>query len=224
LPEQIQTQQQSSYSLFARYPRLLTVVLFFIALLSNNIPLINIPFLWLATFFHEISHGLASILTGGQIVQIKLFLNGSGLCTTRGGWPVIISFAGYSGAVLWGLIIFHVSQYHNKLSQLFTLGLALLIVLLYVRDLLTAFICFTLLVIFILSWKYYHLKYLPVSLKFIAILVLLNSLQSPLYLLDGQSIGDGAALARLTLLPEIVWVLVWSIIGLSSFYLLWKKS
>jgi hypothetical protein len=53
-------------------------------------------------FLHELSHGLAAVLTGGSIVRIELSPDEGGLCTTLGGWPFVITSAGYLGSLLFG--------------------------------------------------------------------------------------------------------------------------
>ena len=60
-------------------------------------------------------------------------------------------------------------------------------------------------------------------MKFIGIYVLLDAVRAPLHLLDGRSIGDGAELAEITFIPEIVWVIFWLSCGLYGLYFLWKK-
>ena len=58
----------------------LTVIL---ALVISAIPIINLPFTWITVFFHEISHGLMAMVTGGKINKIHLNFFGSGLCYTN---------------------------------------------------------------------------------------------------------------------------------------------
>ena len=53
---------------------------------------------------------------------------------------------------------------------------------------------------------------------------MLDAIRSPLYLLDGRDLGDGATLASLTLLPEIFWVVLWFAIATGGLYLLWRLS
>jgi len=72
------------------------------AIILGFVPILHLPFGWLETYFHEISHGLAAIFTGGKIENIALRLNGEGVCYTRGGILFFIAFAGYAGAVFWG--------------------------------------------------------------------------------------------------------------------------
>jgi hypothetical protein len=52
----------------------------------------------------------------------------------------------------------------------------------------------------------------------------MNSIKSPWYLIDGRNFGDGAALANLTGLPEILWVFIWFMIGISGILLLIKNQ
>lgn len=53
-------------------------------------------------FLHELSHGLAAILTGGSIVRIELSAAEGGLCVSRGGNPFLVTSAGYLGSLAWG--------------------------------------------------------------------------------------------------------------------------
>ncbi|WNC70944.1 M50 family metallopeptidase [Thalassotalea psychrophila] len=197
-----------------------------IAFVLKETPYLGIPFNWLESFFHELSHGLAAIVTGGKILQIELFPNGAGLCTTQGGIALIIAFSGYAGAVGWGVLIFKIADLKSSISRYFSLFIVLLLAmscLLWVRDLLTLVIILILIATFALSIKISHFNFLPVILKLFALMVLLNSLSSPLYLIDGRGIGDGSALADITFIPEIIWILIWSAIGIYSIFKLSKK-
>lgn len=55
-------------------------------------------------FLHETSHGLAAVLTGGEIERIELSVNQGGVCYTRGGSRFLTASAGYLGSVLWGAL------------------------------------------------------------------------------------------------------------------------
>ncbi len=61
------------------------IILLIVAVVVSRLPIISIPFNWLESYFHELSHGLAAIVSGGSIIKIELFTNGAGLCTTLGG-------------------------------------------------------------------------------------------------------------------------------------------
>ncbi len=193
---------------------------FWLILLSAGllleIPFISIPLKWFESYFHEISHGLAAIISGGSVIQIQLFPNGAGLCTTRGGSNFLISFFGYAGAAIWGVIIYWFAAMHQRIAQIFSAIVAILLVmtlLLWVRDLFSFVIMVVLLSVILLKFKLQNLAYFQLFLQLIGATVLLNSLKSPWYLIDGRALGDGAALAQLTGLPEIIWVCLWFVIG-----------
>jgi len=192
-----------------------------------QLPLVSVPFKWLESYFHEISHGLSAIITGGSIVKIELFPNGAGLCTTRGGSVLLISFMGYAGAILWGCLIYSVASINQNIAKMFSMAIVLLIacsLIFWVRDLLTAIIMLVVLGVFLIQFKLPNIGHLQKLLKLTGMMVLLNSLMSPFYLLDGRSIGDGARLAELTLVPELIWVIIWSIMAVFGLISLSKQK
>lgn len=202
-------------------------LLFIFAIIVLQIPIISIPFKWLESYFHEISHGLTAVFTGGSIVRIQLFPNGAGLCTTRGGSSFLISLMGYGGAIIWGGLLFSLASVHRNIARVFSIVLLCLLatsILLWVRDLLTLFIVLVLVLLVAAQLKFSSHKALQKTLQVTGLLVLINSLMSPLYLLDGQAKGDGAALANITLIPEIVWVALWFVSALFMTYRLSKTK
>lgn len=197
------------------------------AIIVRQIPIVSLPLNWLESYFHEISHGIAALLTGGQIISIQLFANGAGLCTTQGGISFVISFFGYAGATLWGWLVFTIANSHQRTAQIFSavmLCLLVLSILFWVRDLLTIIIVSSLAVMFFITIKLRRLYYLQLLVKFFGLTILLNSLLSPTYLFDGRSLGDGAALAALTLVPEFIWVLIWCGLAILAVYQLMRAN
>lgn len=202
------------------------IFLLILAIIISWIPIINWPFGWLATFFHEFSHGAGALLTGGSIEKITLHIKGSGVCITRGGWVGLITFSGYIGAAVWGALIFHVANtWSKKYAQYITYGiLALLIstLLFWARDLITWAILLLIIGIFI-SFLYLKNDWIMKKfLKFCGLFVVLDAIKSPTYLFDGRHFGDGAKLADLTGLWEGIWVGIWLFFGLFTLYHLWK--
>ena len=160
-------------------------------------------------------------------MKIELFPNGAGLCTTRGGSRFVISFMGYTGAALWGTIIYYLASAHQRIAQAFSIVLALLIVIslvFWVRDVLTFAIISSLLLLILAKFKFAKLSTLQWSLQVTGALVLLNSIKSPLYLLDGRNLGDGATLSNLTGIPEMFWVFIWFVIAISGIMVLIKNQ
>jgi hypothetical protein len=196
------------------------------AIIIRQIPIVSIPLNWLESYFHEISHGIAALVTGGEIMRIQLFANGAGLCTTRGGLSFVISFFGYAGATFWGWLLFKLANSHQRTAQVVS-GLMIVLLLaslIFARDLLTIIIISSLAVMFVFTIKMRRLYTLQLLLKFFGLSILLNSLFSPTYLFDGRDLGDGAALASMTMVPELVWVLLWCVLAVAALYSLIKVN
>jgi hypothetical protein len=88
-------------------------------------------------FLHEISHGLAAVLTGGRIVAIGLTFDEGGVCITDGGSRFLTLNAGYLGSLFWGAL-FLVLAARTRLSREIVGGVGifvLVVTLLYVRTL-----------------------------------------------------------------------------------------
>ncbi len=199
-----------------------------VAFLLSYVPFIQIPFTWFMTFFHEISHGIGALCTGGSIHKIEIHLQGSGLCYTSGGIRFVVLNAGYIGAVLWGVVIFvmadGMSRKGTNFLVMFFAGFIAISGILYGRDLFTWIILLFLIGVFISIVKLHGTYLMSLSLKFIGLYVLLDAVRAPLHLIDGNHCGDGAALSDLTLIPEIIWVALWLIIGFCGVFYLWKRS
>ena len=140
------------------------------------------------TFFHEISHGIAALVTGGSIDSIRLHLRGSGLCTTIGGNSFIISLAGYLGAVIWGMGIYlmadKLNKRHTDEMALFMAAIVLLSAVLWGRDLITLLIMAVLITLLLTVMKLNDNAYIKIGLKFIGIFILLDAIKAPLHLID----------------------------------------
>lgn len=198
------------------------------AFIIDYIPLVNLPFLWSETFFHEISHGLAAIITGGKVHSIALSFNGSGICTTSGGIRFIVSFSGYAGSALWGVVIYSVAGAVSQKNAFIIAGSMVLLLittlLLWARDITSIIIISVLLVMYLMP--FYKSLWISVKsfIQLVGVFVILDAIRSPLYLLDGRNQGDGAALAALTWVPELFWITLWFITAAGGLYLIWVKS
>lgn len=207
-----------------RHGLLISYCLF--AVVINFIPFIGLPFRYLSTIFHELSHGLATLLTGGAIVEFALQANGAGHLVSRGGSSIIIAFSGYFGAALWGGLLYQVGR-HQLMVQItlgFLIALFSLTLILWVNGLMTAFILLGVIALLVLILVRSKDRWLTYVAQLMAILVLFNAINSPLYLLDGRHIGDGANLANYTFIPEIVWVMIWFVWALFILYRLAKSK
>ena len=96
------------------------------------------PLKILTVFFHELSHALAAILTGGKVIEIGLVQEQGGHCVTSGGNGFLIASAGYLGSMLCGGVLLLAAAKSNRDKQIMAgLGVVLVAVsLIWVRPLL----------------------------------------------------------------------------------------
>lgn len=64
------------------------------------------PLKLLVVFFHESSHALATLLTGGTVEEFVINHEQGGYVMSRGGNRFIILTSGYLGSLVWGAIIY----------------------------------------------------------------------------------------------------------------------
>ncbi len=164
---------------------------------------------------HEVSHGLAAIATGGRIVSIELSPLEGGLCTTAGGWPFVISSAGYLGSALFGALFlvlgFRARPSAHRLLAGF-LGAALVALsLLYVRSAFGFFygLVAGALLLGVARWlpegaSSFVLRLLGVTSLLYAPWDIVSDL-----ILRSVPSSDASALARMTGIPALAWGLLW---------------
>ncbi|SDD21655.1 M50 family metallopeptidase [Aquimonas voraii] len=98
------------------------------------------PLIWLGTLFHELGHGIAAIMVGGELVQLAIYPDGSGLATYQGVSSTmdraLVAAAGPLGAPIAGLLLFFsLGHRHAARLALAMLGAGLAVaVLLWVRN------------------------------------------------------------------------------------------
>ncbi len=88
--------------LFKRYFALLLIFIG-IALLWNTV--VMYPLKIFVVFMHEISHGLAGVVTGGRFGEFQVNPQQGGHAYTYGGSKFWVLTAGYLGSLIWGGII-----------------------------------------------------------------------------------------------------------------------
>ena len=95
------------------------------------------PLKLLIVFFHESSHALTTIATGGQVIELEIDRMQGGHVISAGGNRFITLTAGYLGSLIWGVAIYllAVGSKYDK-AIMFCLGLIIIAVTtLFVRDL-----------------------------------------------------------------------------------------
>lgn len=203
----------------------LFIIELMLALLLTRIPYLSVPFKWLESYFHELSHGIATLLSGGIVSHIQLFPNGAGFCFSQGGSPLFIGFAGYFGAACWGYLIYLLATWPSGIRVSFALlgGLVVSSGLLWGRDILTLAILASLTVIFLMPLKLNQNKVLTQFLRIVGLMIMLNALASPTVLLglDGQ--GDAVLLAEISWIPAWIWVMLWLLTSACALFLAWRR-
>ena len=94
------------------------------------------PLKLLVVFFHEMSHALATILTGGIVQEMAVTLLQGGHVLSIGGSRFIILNAGYLGSLILGAIIYLLAR-HTRWDRTISalLGLIILVIsLFFVRN------------------------------------------------------------------------------------------
>jgi hypothetical protein len=197
----------------------LPVLILFVGVFVLDATPLRKPFKWAETFYHELSHGIAALLTGGWVTRIQLRFNGSGVCTTRGGSRTVILLAGYAGAALWGGVIYLIggglSPEATHTWLLVEIAVLAIVFILWGRDPATWIIIACIAGAYALGLLLPENAILPWLFRIVGLYVLANALKAPLALIDGRSVGDGAALQQIYwIIPEIAWVALWFLFAL----------
>jgi hypothetical protein len=98
------------------------------------------PLIWLSTLCHELAHGLAAILAGGELVQLSVYADGSGVATHRGAYSAFerafVAAAGPLGPAVAGLVL--LASLRHRRGARWLLGFAaatlLVVLMLWVRN------------------------------------------------------------------------------------------
>ena len=197
------------------------------------------PLRLFVTFVHETGHGVAALLTGGEIGRLVVFSNGSGIATTAGGTRALILPAGYVGAALFGGILFYLT---NTVLYSRSISLALALLVAAVSILYTDFLSTAWLVgigfaaaLALVAWKVSRNGNLLV-LNLLAVITGLNAVMDVIGLVSNSSAAlgdvrnDAAAFSAeiAPLIPAAVWAILWAllavlILGAAVYYSLIRR-
>ncbi|MCG8469509.1 MAG: M50 family metallopeptidase [Gemmatimonadetes bacterium] len=95
------------------------------------------PIKLFVVLLHEISHGIAALATGGQILGIDVTPREGGVCRCPGGSEFLTLSAGYLGSLLWGGAMIWSAERFTARGAWVTAGIAAVVggaTLLYVRQ------------------------------------------------------------------------------------------
>lgn len=196
------------------------------------------PLQLFATFVHEGSHVLASVLTGSPVLSLTVSPDTSGVVwSAANGWlaSLFISSAGYLGTIAFGtlLLIWMRYGFSSRLGLYISAGFVGIMTLVFglvfpILNILSANVTVTSVVFTVLSGaaltgglfaiaKYADLKWANFALAFLSVQCLLNAFFSlrDLFIISAttNAHSDAVNMANATGIPSILWVFIW--IGIS---------
>ena len=196
------------------------------------------PLQLFATFIHEGSHVLATVLTGNSVQSLTVSPDGSGVVWSQtSGWfsQLLISSAGYLGTTAFGTLLLVWMRYNfsSRNALYFSSGFVGLMTIVFgllmpVWNILSVKVTFgsVLFTVFagaILSAglfalaRFGEMKWVNFGLAFLAVQCLLNALFSlvDLFFISAttDAHSDAVNMANSTGIPSLIWVFIW--IGVS---------
>jgi len=173
---------------------------------------------------HEMSHGIFAILSGGKLHSLLITSSLGGECRTIGGNKFIIASAGYLGSLLFGVLLF-ISGYQVKFRKVFSIALAILLILFAANYLEGGFgrisaILFT--IIFILFPIYFPQiinAYLYKILGIISMAYVAIDIKEDIFT-NVYRPSDAQFIAEITSISPNVWGSLWMLISLTTIFFL----
>ncbi len=203
---------------------LLVVGLALATIMAWRVPIVGwllYPFQLYGTFVHELSHGLAAVLTGGEFRRFVVHPDLSGTALSAGGIRWIVVSAGYIGSAIFGgiLTLLSVSAVPAR-RVLVWLGLTLgVLSLLFVRNLFGLAAGVVLAALLYGAGRKLRETWADSLLLLLAVQMMLNALDSVFDLMQisaasGATRTDAQIMAQATGIPAIVWAGLWSSLSL----------
>lgn len=179
------------------------------------------PLKILVVFFHELSHALAALLTGGSVLSIELVAQQGGLAITAGGSRFLILSAGYLGSVVWGGLLLVLAA-RSRADRAAVAGLGALLLgtaLLWVRPVLSFGFAFSVVVggalLAVAAWLSAGVNdFLLRAVGLTSLLYAVFDIQSDILARPHLRESDAAQLAVLTGIPTLAWGLAWMLLAL----------
>jgi len=193
---------------------------------------VNYSFRLLVTMVHELGHGLAALVTGGDFLRFVIFADGSGLAYTAGGWRLVVIPAGYLGAALFGAVLIMLGRsYRWSRIAMAIIGAAMMLLSLrygvptiFTGQFLGGLLTTVSGVIFGAIFLWVALKASPGWIIFLLHVVAIRAgltAFSDIITVIGLSAGlvgaprsDAQSMAELIFVPAVIWAVMWAIAAL----------
>ncbi len=177
---------------------------------------------------HEISHGIAAIMSGGNIIKIIITPELGGETVTTGGVKFLIASSGYLGSLFFGAMLFY-SAYNKKFSMWFNTIVAVIILLItvnYLEGSFTIIFSLTFALFLFLSPRMLNDLVHSYSMKILGLissLYILIDIKEDLITLRIVP-SDAQMLADITGIPAFVWGLLWLSVAVVIIYYMYRFS
>lgn len=203
------------------------------AILISWIPIVNwldYPFRLLNTLVHELGHGIAALITGGDFSGFTISLDGSGRAYSSG-WRLIVAPAGYLSVAIFaaGLTMLGRSHRFSRLALAVIGSMMILLTLCYARPDAFTFRALSDTILTLGSGLIFGAIFLKIAkdaspggiiffLHLIAIKAGLTAFADIFTVIRISSLGasvhtDAQTMANLTGIPAIIWGILWVIIS-----------
>lgn len=174
------------------------------------------PVTLLVTFLHEFGHAMGGILTGGEVLELRVAHDGSGHTLTRGGSAGTILMGGYMGSALLGNLLFYIGARKRSWSQSTLLVVSVLMVL-------TGVFWFQSLESSVILFVFAALLYfIAMKTDWEQDVLMFLGLAAVLYIIQDFNVGPKSDLARYEEVVGIfsaqVWMYVWLALAGLLFY------
>ena len=209
-----------------------SVALWFIAWFMPAVGYVVYPLQLFATFIHESSHALMTLITGNHVMSLTVSPDASGMVWSQAPWcsSMLISSAGYLGATAFGtlLLVWMRFGFSSRMALYFSSGLVGVMTVVFcflapfwnlLANVTFGSVVFTVFSGAVLSAglfavaKFANDKWVNFALAFLAVQCLLNAFFSlkDLFFISaaGSQPTDAANMAAATGVPALIWVVLW---------------
>jgi len=195
-----------------------------------NTPIVY-PVKLFVVLLHELSHGLAALVTGGSIISIELDYRLGGLCTTQGGSRFVVASAGYLGSlIMGGLVLLITARTRFGFVLSFLLGLMVTLVTVFYIPIGSGWLFSIPFGVILFLMSFYASpdinKFVMMFIGLTSCLYAVLDIKQDLLTLQFRG-SDADVLASLTGIPALFWGLLWaglSVCGLIFFLYIAARS
>jgi len=182
-----------------------------------NLPYVGIHLKTINTFFHELGHALASLLSAGEIHHIKLNLNNSGeALTANKEWfsKFFVSISGYLFPLVLAIFLALFIHYHKTIIAVYSLvSISVAATIMWIRNTYGYVWCLLFIVLQSAIIYFDNLVFQKYFLIVVMQALLAENVNATITLLklayrNPKQAGDASSLKQLTLVPAILWSLL----------------